>query len=187
MYRFLEMSTTIHPVYISVSLRCQLLFISYHLAYAWHEFLAGHPWVQVDGVAPDKPLDSAVLSRLKQFRAMNKLKKMALRVSFYMLKMESFFDWGECIKSLREDIFRTPYAGDGNGGVSWTKRYENYGVHQYCKFFIVKQFFFVSLSLHTTITSSHIPRLVVHIFLSLLYLLNASPPIKAGYMMKNNL
>lgn len=43
-------------------------------------FLAGHPWVQVDGVAPDKPLDSAVLSRLTQFSAMDKLKKMALRV-----------------------------------------------------------------------------------------------------------
>lgn len=42
---------------------------------------AGHRWVQVDGVAPDKPLDSAVLSRMKQFSAMNKLKKMALRVS----------------------------------------------------------------------------------------------------------
>jgi len=43
--------------------------------------LAGHPWVCVDGVAPDKPLDPAVLTRLKQFSAMNKLKKMALRVS----------------------------------------------------------------------------------------------------------
>ncbi|GKC27521.1 calcium-dependent protein kinase 1-like protein, partial [Tanacetum coccineum] len=43
-----------------------------------HEVLC-HPWVQVDGVAPDKPLDSAVLSRLKQFSAMNKFKKMALR------------------------------------------------------------------------------------------------------------
>jgi calcium-dependent protein kinase len=43
--------------------------------------LAGHPWVCADGVAPDKPLDSAVLSRLKQFSAMNKLKKMALRVN----------------------------------------------------------------------------------------------------------
>ena len=42
---------------------------------------AGHPWVQVDGVAPDKPLDSAVLTRLKQFSAMNKLKKIAIRVS----------------------------------------------------------------------------------------------------------
>lgn len=37
--------------------------------------------MRVDGVAPDKPLDSAVLTRLKQFSAMNKLKKMALRVS----------------------------------------------------------------------------------------------------------
>ncbi|PPR99002.1 hypothetical protein GOBAR_AA21664 [Gossypium barbadense] len=42
-------------------------------------FLSGHPWVQVDGVAPDKPLDSVVLSRMKQFSAMNKLKKMALK------------------------------------------------------------------------------------------------------------
>lgn len=46
-----------------------------------------HPWVQVDGVAPDKPLDSAVLSRMKQFTAMNKLKKMALRVSLYFLRI----------------------------------------------------------------------------------------------------
>ncbi|KAG0467054.1 hypothetical protein HPP92_018634 [Vanilla planifolia] len=44
-----------------------------------HQVLC-HPWVQVDGVAPDKPLDSAVLTRLKQFSAMNKLKKMALWV-----------------------------------------------------------------------------------------------------------
>lgn len=43
----------------------------------------GHPWMRVDGVAPDKPLDSAVLTRLKQFSAMNKLKKMALRVSYF--------------------------------------------------------------------------------------------------------
>ncbi|KVI00060.1 Calcium-binding EF-hand, partial [Cynara cardunculus var. scolymus] len=45
--------------------------------------LLGHPWVQADGVAPDKPLDSAVLSRLKQFSAMNKIKKIAIRVSFF--------------------------------------------------------------------------------------------------------
>ncbi|KAJ0804856.1 putative non-specific serine/threonine protein kinase [Helianthus annuus] len=45
------------------------------------DLFTGHPWVQVDGVAPDKPLDSAVLSRMKQFSAMNKLKKMAPRVS----------------------------------------------------------------------------------------------------------
>ena len=40
----------------------------------------GHPWIVDDTVAPDKPLDSAVISRLKQFSAMNKVKKMALRV-----------------------------------------------------------------------------------------------------------
>jgi len=30
--------------------------------------------------APDKPIDNVVLSRMKQFRAMNKLKKLALKV-----------------------------------------------------------------------------------------------------------
>ncbi|CAM8938440.1 unnamed protein product [Rhodiola kirilowii] len=44
-----------------------------------HEVLC-HPWIVDDNVTPDKPLDSAVISRLKQFSAMNKLKKMALRV-----------------------------------------------------------------------------------------------------------
>lgn len=41
---------------------------------------AGHPWIVDDKNVPDKPLDSAVLSRLKQFSAMNKIKKMACRV-----------------------------------------------------------------------------------------------------------
>ena len=40
----------------------------------------GHPWIREDGVAPDKPIDSAVLTRMKQFMAMNKIKKIALRV-----------------------------------------------------------------------------------------------------------
>lgn len=39
-----------------------------------------HPWIKEAGVASDKPLDSAVLSRMKQFRAMNKLKQLALKV-----------------------------------------------------------------------------------------------------------
>ncbi|KAJ6999502.1 calcium-dependent protein kinase 2-like isoform X1 [Populus alba x Populus x berolinensis] len=37
-----------------------------------------HPWIK-DGGA-DRPIDSAVLSRMKQFRAMNKLMKLALKV-----------------------------------------------------------------------------------------------------------
>ncbi|CAN6821267.1 unnamed protein product [Brassica oleracea] len=44
-----------------------------------HEVLR-HPWICENGVAPDRALDPAVLSRLKQFSAMNKLKKMALKV-----------------------------------------------------------------------------------------------------------
>lgn len=39
-----------------------------------------HPWIKDDGEAPDKPLDNAVMNRLKQFRAMNQFKKAALRV-----------------------------------------------------------------------------------------------------------
>ena len=40
-----------------------------------------HAWLKEDGEASDKPMDSAVLIRMKQFRAMNKLKKLALKVS----------------------------------------------------------------------------------------------------------
>ncbi|KAG7031419.1 Calcium-dependent protein kinase 9 [Cucurbita argyrosperma subsp. argyrosperma] len=39
-----------------------------------------HPWLREGGDASDKPIDSAVFTRLKQFRAMNKLKKLALKV-----------------------------------------------------------------------------------------------------------
>ena len=41
---------------------------------------AEHPWLREGGEASDKPIDSAVLSRMKQFRVMNKLKKLALKV-----------------------------------------------------------------------------------------------------------
>ena len=44
-----------------------------------------HPWIREGGEASDKPIDSAVLSRMKQFRAMNKLKKLALKVSSRVL------------------------------------------------------------------------------------------------------
>jgi hypothetical protein len=60
------------------------------MGYAFFYFLivialsiSGHPWIVDDAVAPDKPIDSAVLSRLKHFSAMNKLKKMALRVCIF--------------------------------------------------------------------------------------------------------
>ncbi|XP_073265604.1 calcium-dependent protein kinase 29 isoform X3 [Populus alba] len=43
-------------------------------------FWAEHPWMKVGGEASNKPIDSVVLIRMKQFRAMNKLKKLALKV-----------------------------------------------------------------------------------------------------------
>ncbi|XP_021901192.1 calcium-dependent protein kinase 1-like [Carica papaya] len=67
-----------------------------------HQVLC-HPWVQVDGVAPDKPLDSAVLSRMKQFSAMNKLKKMALRVIAESLSNEEIAGLKEMFKMIDAD------------------------------------------------------------------------------------
>uniref|UniRef100_A0A2P2JIL3 non-specific serine/threonine protein kinase n=2 Tax=Rhizophora mucronata TaxID=61149 RepID=A0A2P2JIL3_RHIMU len=67
-----------------------------------HEVLC-HPWVQKDGVAPDKPLDSAVLSRLKQFSAMNKLKKMALRVIAESLSEEEIAGLRQMFKMIDTD------------------------------------------------------------------------------------
>nr|UXX22572.1 calmodulin-domain protein kinase 8 [Hevea brasiliensis] len=67
-----------------------------------HEVLC-HPWVRDDGVAPDKPLDSAVLSRLKQFSAMNKLKKMALRIIAENLSEEEIAGLTEMFKMIDTD------------------------------------------------------------------------------------
>nr|GMC47824.1 calcium-dependent protein kinase 29 [Ipomoea batatas] len=39
-----------------------------------------HPWLKEDGDASDKPIHSAVLIRMRQFRAMNKMKQLALKV-----------------------------------------------------------------------------------------------------------
>ncbi|GFZ02561.1 calcium-dependent protein kinase 20 [Actinidia rufa] len=67
-----------------------------------HEVLC-HPWVQIEGVAPDKPLDSAVLSRLKQFSAMNKLKKIAIRVIAENLSEEEIAGLKEMFKMIDTD------------------------------------------------------------------------------------
>ncbi|XP_050919239.1 uncharacterized protein LOC127136760 [Lathyrus oleraceus] len=44
------------------------------------DIVTEHPWMKEGGEASDKPIDSVVLSRMKQFRAMNKFKKLALKV-----------------------------------------------------------------------------------------------------------
>ncbi|KAG8090724.1 hypothetical protein GUJ93_ZPchr0011g28699 [Zizania palustris] len=67
-----------------------------------HEVLC-HPWIVDDAVAPDRPIDSAVLSRLKHFSAMNKLKKMALRVIAESLSEEEIGGLKELFKMIDTD------------------------------------------------------------------------------------
>ncbi|WVY95851.1 hypothetical protein V8G54_028002 [Vigna mungo] len=54
-------------------------------------------------VAPDKPLDPAVLTRLKHFSTMNKLKKMAIRVIVERLSEEEIGGLKEIFKMIDED------------------------------------------------------------------------------------
>jgi calcium-dependent protein kinase len=62
-----------------------------------------HPWIREDGEAPDKPLDITVISRMKQFRAMNKLKKVALKIVAESLSEEEIMGLREMFKSLDTD------------------------------------------------------------------------------------
>ncbi|GLJ44844.1 hypothetical protein SUGI_0943380 [Cryptomeria japonica] len=62
-----------------------------------------HPWMREDGEAPDKPLDTAVLVRMKQFRAMNKLKKVALKVIAENLSEEEIMGLKEMFKTMDTD------------------------------------------------------------------------------------
>ncbi|GLJ21479.1 hypothetical protein SUGI_0396600 [Cryptomeria japonica] len=62
-----------------------------------------HQWVREDGEAPDRPIDDAVLTRLKQFRAMNKLKKVALKVIAESLSEEEIVGLKEMFGSMDTD------------------------------------------------------------------------------------
>ena len=50
-----------------------------------------HPWMKVGSQASDKPIDSAILIKMEQFREMNKMKKLSLKVT-------SNLSFCECIK-----------------------------------------------------------------------------------------
>ncbi|XP_059318068.1 calcium-dependent protein kinase 29-like [Lycium ferocissimum] len=65
-----------------------------------------HPWLKEDGEASDKPIDSAVLIRMKQFRAMNKMKKLALKVIAENLSEEE-------IKGLKQMFSNIDTDGSG--------------------------------------------------------------------------
>jgi calcium-dependent protein kinase len=67
-----------------------------------HQVLC-HPWICEDGVAPDRPSDSAVQTRLKNFLAMNRLKKMAIRVIAESLSEEEIAGLKEMFKMMDSD------------------------------------------------------------------------------------
>ncbi|RAL40407.1 hypothetical protein DM860_006477 [Cuscuta australis] len=68
-----------------------------------------HPWLKEDGDAPDKPIHNAVLIRMKQFRAMNKMKQLALKVIAETMPEDE-------IKGLKE-MFKNMDA-DGSGSIT---------------------------------------------------------------------
>ncbi|KAJ9165923.1 hypothetical protein P3X46_020736 [Hevea brasiliensis] len=65
-----------------------------------------HPWLKEEGEASARPIDSAVLKRLKQFRAMNKMKKLALKVIAENLSSEE-------IKGLKQMFHNMDTDGSG--------------------------------------------------------------------------
>ncbi|KAJ0669660.1 putative protein kinase CAMK-CDPK family [Helianthus annuus] len=70
-----------------------------------------HPWLKEDGEASEQPMDSAVLIRMKQFRAMNKLKRLALKVIAENLEPT------EEIKGLRQMF--SNMDTDGSGSITY--------------------------------------------------------------------
>ncbi|VFQ63187.1 unnamed protein product [Cuscuta campestris] len=62
-----------------------------------------HPWLKEDGKATDLPMDSAVLSRMKKFRAMNKMKQLAMKVIAETLAEEEIMGLREMFNNMDTD------------------------------------------------------------------------------------
>ncbi|KAH9651779.1 calcium-dependent protein kinase 33 [Citrus sinensis] len=71
-----------------------------------------HPWLKESGEASDKPIDTAVIFRMKQFTAMNKLKKLALKVIVENLPTEE-------IQKLKEKF--TEMDTDNSGTLTYNE------------------------------------------------------------------
>ncbi|PSC70004.1 calcium-dependent kinase [Micractinium conductrix] len=89
------------------------------------EILA-HPWLHRHGVAPDKPIDSVVISRLRNFAGMTKLRKAAVLAAAQHLSYEEIHGLRELFRSfdrngdgqitldeLREGLARQARLADG--------------------------------------------------------------------------
>ncbi|KAG6390612.1 hypothetical protein SASPL_148350 [Salvia splendens] len=68
-----------------------------------------HPWLMEGGEASDQPIDSAVLIRMKQFRAMNKLKKVALKVIAENMSEEDIKGFRQMFDNIDTDRSGTIY------------------------------------------------------------------------------
>ncbi|KAH7299180.1 hypothetical protein KP509_25G076400 [Ceratopteris richardii] len=65
--------------------------------------IQSHPWLRDGGEALDSPIDNVVLTRLKQFRATNKLKKLALKVIAEKLSDEEIVGLKDLFMSMDTD------------------------------------------------------------------------------------
>ncbi|KAI3466250.1 hypothetical protein Pfo_022913 [Paulownia fortunei] len=62
-----------------------------------------HPWIREGGEASDKPIDGAVLARMRQFRAMNRFKQLALKVIAENLSAEEIQGLKAMFKNIDMD------------------------------------------------------------------------------------
>mmetsp|Transcript_21427 Transcript_21427/g.55882 ORF Transcript_21427/g.55882 Transcript_21427/m.55882 type:complete len:529 (-) Transcript_21427:189-1775(-) len=62
-----------------------------------------HEWMKENGVASDKPLDSAIASRIKKFANLNRLKKEALKVMAKNMAVEEVTGLRQLFKSIDTD------------------------------------------------------------------------------------
>lgn len=67
------------------------------------EDVLAHEWMRENGVASDEPLGNEVLKRIKQFAAMNRLKKEALKVIACNLPKEEIAGLKELFLEMDED------------------------------------------------------------------------------------
>lgn len=68
-----------------------------------------HPWLHTHGVAPDRPLDGVVITRLRNFAGMTRLRKAAILAAAQHLSYEE-------IHGLRE-LFKS-FDGNGDGQIT---------------------------------------------------------------------
>lgn len=67
------------------------------------EEILSHEWMRENGVASDEPLGNEVLNRIKQFAAMNRLKKEALKVIACNLPKEEIAGLKELFLEMDQD------------------------------------------------------------------------------------